>query len=64
MKDYLFIVTKRHLQYVLTFFEYMFWRENPQVDMRAATRPNMSKDNSVMVATATPRMIGTREKYT
>ena len=42
----------------------MFWSENPQVDMRAATRPSMSKDSSVMVAMATPKMMGTREKYT
>lgn len=48
----------------LTFFEYIFWREKPHVDIRAAISPSMSKDSSVIVAMATPQMMGTREKYT
>lgn len=64
IQEFILLHIERCSQYALTFFENMFWREKPQVDTRAATRPSMSKDNSVMLAMATPRMIGTREKYT
>lgn len=64
MQEFILLHIGRCPHYALTFFENMFWREKPQVDTRAATRPSMSKDNSVMLAMATPRMIGTREKYT
>lgn len=49
---------------LFTFFEKMFCSENPHVATKAETRPNISKDISVMVAMATPRIIGTNEKYT
>lgn len=49
---------------IITFFEKIFCSENPHVATKAEIRPNMSKDISVMVAMATPRIIGTNEKYT
>jgi hypothetical protein len=40
----------------------MFINEKPAVATRADNRPNTSKDTSVTVATATPPIIGIREK--
>ena len=47
-----------------TFLEKMFWREKKAVEERAARRPRVSKEISVMVAIATPRMMGNSERYT
>ena len=37
---------------------------NPAVAMRALSRPMMSNEISVTVATATPNTMGNKEKYT
>jgi len=47
-----------------TFLLNIFCRLNPQVDSNALTIPNMSKEISDTVATATPRMMGTKDQYT
>lgn len=48
----------------LTFFENIFCNEKPHVARRAEPSPKMSKDISVMLAIATPIMMGTKEAYT
>lgn len=47
-----------------TFFDRMFCRENPSVADNAQISPSISNDSSVMVAIATPVIIGTKLKYT
>lgn len=47
-----------------TFFEKIFCIENPSVADSAQINPIISNDNSVIVAIATPVMIGIRLKYT
>lgn len=47
-----------------TFLLKIFCRLNPQVATRALYIPIWSNEISVMVAIATPMMIGTRDKYT
>lgn len=42
----------------------MFCNENPIVDNKAETKPIMSKDISVTVAIATPKIMGIKLKYT
>lgn len=47
-----------------TFFDIIFCSENPSVADSAQINPNISNDISVIVAIATPVIIGTKLKYT
>lgn len=47
-----------------TFFEKIFCKLNPRVEMSAEMSPTMSKEISVRVAIKTPEMIGTKLTYT
>lgn len=49
---------------ILTFLENIVCKEKPRVAKSALTRPRISNEISVTVATQTPPIIGSKDKYT
>lgn len=59
-----FKVLKLNPYVVLTFFENIFCKEKPIVDINADIKPIILKEISVIVAIPTPVIIGIKLKYT